>query len=109
MVRKAKNYFNIFHTTHVKPHHQNKKITQMIDTGVASIGIFSSAMAIPQVLKVYSTHNITSLSSVTWIAALMASIAWLMYGVFYKSKPILASSALSLTVNALMVVAFFVF
>jgi uncharacterized protein with PQ loop repeat len=109
MVRKAKSYFNLIHTIHIKPHHQNKKITQMIDSGVASIGIFSSAMALPQVIKVYHTHNIASLSMVTWLAALLASFAWLFYGVFYKSKPILASSALSLLVNFMMVLAFSIF
>lgn len=109
MVKAVKKKFNLFHAHHIKPHHQNKKLTKAVDSGVSAMGLFSSFMALPQVIKVYSTQNVGSLTAITWLTAFLASLAWLFYGIFYKSKPILASSSVSLLVNFMMVISFLIF
>jgi uncharacterized protein with PQ loop repeat len=43
---------------------------------------------IPQVYKVYSTHNVASLSLFTWLGYALVGLVFLAYGIRYKLKPI---------------------
>lgn len=108
-MKKIKNIFNKLHDKHILPHHCNHKVKHTLDTTVAAIGLMASLMAVPQVVKVYTTHNITSLSLVTWVTAFIASLAWFVYGVFYKSKPLVISSSLNAAVNFMMVASFVIY
>jgi len=43
---------------------------------------------IPQVYKVYSTHNVAGLSLFTWLGYALVGLVFLAYGIKYKLKPI---------------------
>ena len=43
---------------------------------------------IPQVIKVYTTHNVGGLSLFTWLGYALVGLIFLAYGVRYKLKPI---------------------
>lgn len=45
-------------------------------------------MTIPQVYKVYTTHDVSGLSLVTWLGYAIVGLVFLAYGIKYRLLPI---------------------
>jgi uncharacterized protein with PQ loop repeat len=61
--------------------------------------------AIPQLLKIYTTHNVSSLSLVTWILNVILGLASLAYALNKKLLPLIIEDTLWVAVYTLMVIA----
>ncbi len=59
--------------------------------GAAVIHPFSS---LPQIWKIYTTHDVTSLSLATWLGYSLIGIIFLSYALVHKIKPLILTQAL---------------
>ncbi len=66
-------------------------------------------MTIPQVQQSLLSHNVQGLSLFTWGAYTVASLIWAGYGFIHAEPPIYFSSIAGFLVNALVVVAIFLY
>lgn len=84
------------------PHpHKYKRI---MDELVYVMGIFGPVMSLPQVIKIWSEQDASSISLLTWVAYLFGSICWLIYGIMHQEKPIIISNFLYVFVNVAIII-----
>ena len=75
------------------PQHRIRKVNpDYIDSTMSLIAIISPLTIIPQITQIYQTKNVEGISLVTWIFSILTSIAWIIYGIHHKDKPILFNS-----------------
>lgn len=65
--------------------------------------------AVPQLYKVYSTHNIESLALASWVLYVIFGIVFVLYAISRKLLPLIIEGCLWVTVYVLMVVAILVY
>ncbi len=65
--------------------------------------------AIPQLYKIYTSHNVTSLSLLTWVLYVFFGLVFLAYAVSKKLKPLIIEGALWVVVYVLMVIAIIIY
>jgi MtN3 and saliva related transmembrane protein len=80
------------------------KFKRFFDKFIYFIAIGGSLLTIPQVLKIYINHDASSISSTSWIGYLFLAIAWLIYGILHKEKPIIISNILLFILNLFVVI-----
>lgn len=59
-------------------------------------------MTFPQVWEIYTTHNASGVSVITWGAYTVLIIPWILYGVVHREKAIVINSVLWLFFNLLV-------
>jgi uncharacterized protein with PQ loop repeat len=74
--------------------------------GIAILFPFSM---IPQIMKIFSTGDASSISVVTYGMKFFFIIPWFFYGVFHKSKPIIYANILWFIVYAIILVQTFIY
>ncbi|PIR85386.1 hypothetical protein COU15_00985 [Candidatus Kaiserbacteria bacterium CG10_big_fil_rev_8_21_14_0_10_45_20] len=83
------------HECEVEKKHNPREI---IDSLMTIIGGIASISSVPQVLKIWQTGEVSGISLVTQLLALGAVIAWFLYGLYIKNKPLTITSGLSILV-----------
>ncbi len=73
---------------------------------VGSIASFSS---LPQVIKIFHTKEIAGLSLLTHIIALASVVAWFIYGVHIKNRPLTITTFISLIILLIVIIQIFVY
>lgn len=66
-----------------------------IDALMTAIGVLASLSSVPQALKIWSTGVVAGISLTTEALALGAVLAWFLYGLYIRNKPLVVTSALS--------------
>lgn len=66
-----------------------------IDSLMTLIGGMASVSSVPQVLKIMQTGDVSGISVTTQVLALSAVIAWFLYGIYIKNKPLAITSGIS--------------
>lgn len=66
-------------------------------------GIFTTAGAIPQLVKAYRTKSVGDVSVWMFVTLLTGVALWTVYGIMEKDWPILITNAISCVLNATMV------
>ncbi len=87
----------------------NMKSHKVIDRWALIIGTIQPLMTLPQILLVYSSHNASQISIVTWVAYDVASIVLLIYGLKHRLLPIIVAQILWLIVQSVLVIATLIF
>jgi len=64
---------------------------------------------IPQVIKVYTTHNVSGLSLFTWLGYALIGLVFLAYGIRYKLKPIALTQVIWFVLQMSIVVGILVY
>lgn len=82
----------------VSYHRHNKKIRQsnvsadlwisILEKCTIAAGIVGPLMVIPQILKIFTFHNATGVSALSWLAFGILDIPFIIYGAAHKDKPI---------------------
>lgn len=59
--------------------------------------------AVPQIIKVYTTHNVESLALASWILYVVFGTIFVIYAISEKLKPLIIEGALWVGIYVLMV------
>jgi uncharacterized protein with PQ loop repeat len=54
---------------------------------------------IPQIITIFSAHSAENVSLITWSYLAISSLAWLIYGIIKKMKPLIVSYVLYVLVE----------
>lgn len=97
------------HTVSKKHKKYNLKSEKGIDRLALVIGTIQPLTTWPQIYLVYSSHNASQLSLITWGSYDIASLVLLAYGIKHRLLPIIVSQILWLLVQTPLVAAKFIF
>jgi uncharacterized protein with PQ loop repeat len=84
------------------PHPQ--KWIRFLDKFLIIAAIVGPAMTIPQIVKIYSLRDASSIALSTWVLFAILDIPWIIYGVVHKEKPIVIAYILWLITNIFVIV-----
>ena len=73
---------------------------------VGSIAAFSSA---PQIFKIFQTGSVEGIALSTQLIALGSVIAWFIYGVHIKNRPLAITTFITIVILATVVMQIFVY
>lgn len=96
---------------HYNHHRQQEKNTdinksnsmKLIDNLAYLAGILAIIFTFPQIIKIFSTHDATSISLWTWVAYTALSLVWIVYGFAHKAYPIAVTYIMWFIVDGLVV------
>lgn len=70
---------------------------------VLLVGIIEPLMTLPQAYIIWVDKKTSGVSSLTWLAYMVAGIIWMSYGIKLKDKPIIITSILWLLMEAVVI------
>ena len=82
---------------HITPHMDK---TQWI--GIIA-GVFTASSMLPQLIKTIKEKKAEEISELMLVVLIAGVSLWIWYGILKKDLPIIATNAISLTVNLLMI------
>lgn len=65
--------------------------------------------AIPQVYSIYTTHDVSGISLLTWLGFMILGLVFLAYSIAHRIKPIIVNQVLWFIVDFLVVVGIIIF
>jgi uncharacterized protein with PQ loop repeat len=74
------------------------------DTFVLAVAIIEPLSTVPQIVDVYTSKDAHSLSLLSWLLFMSASVTWLAYGIKIKNLPLIASSIMWVSTEVLLVI-----
>jgi len=66
---------------------------RFLDKAMYVVGLISPIAFLPQVLDVYASHNVSSLSLITWTVLALVNVLWTLYGWVHKEYAIFIANA----------------
>lgn len=89
------------HQEHEKyPHPDPKKA--IFDKLVYAMSLLMPIMSIPQIYKIFSEQDASSISLITFGTYLFGNFVWFAYGILHKASPVLIANFLFGIVHALI-------
>ncbi len=67
------------------------------------VAIFEPLMTIPQIIDIYSHPGEGHISVLTWVLYAVASLMWLVYGLYNHNKPLILTGVLWLIMEILVI------
>jgi len=95
-----------FHETHFEKHLNCKETTQKVDHTMAFIGIMGPLFTLSQVAHIFITKNVGGISIYTWVGYMAVSSCWVVYGFFYRDRPIVIVNTMSVFINSFIIFGF---
>jgi MtN3 and saliva related transmembrane protein len=85
---------------------REKKVNRrkFVDGFMIFVGIIASLSSLPQVLKSWQTHDVAGISLTTYILALLSVVAWFLYGLFIKNRPLIYTTAVTILITGIVVI-----
>jgi uncharacterized protein with PQ loop repeat len=87
------------HTKHLKQKHKTS-----LDYFIYFFSVATPLFELPQAYTIYVNHNAQNVSIYTWSFFLIDNVAWIIYGLRRKSKPLVITSVLYLLIELIIVV-----
>jgi len=75
-----------------------------IDGLVLIVAVGGTCMMIPQILKIWQGQTAAGLALPTWIAYVVGTSFWLLYGIVHKDKVLIIVNILATIFNACIVI-----
>ncbi len=88
---------------HLYKHLSKKKKITIIDRMMTGASVLHPLTALPQVLKIYTTHTATGVSFPTWFGFMVLGLIFLAYGIVHKIKPFIIMQILWFIMDFLVV------
>ena len=85
----------------IKTSHAQKTV---IDYLMTFVGVIASLSSIPQVIKIWQTQDVSGISLMTQILALVSVIAWFLYALYIRNMPLGITSAITTVVLSTVVI-----
>ena len=86
-----------------------KQPRNYFDTLALAVAIIEPLSTVPQIVEIYTTKNVESLSLLSWLLFMVASVIWLVYGIKIKNVPLIASSIMWVSTEVLLIVGIIAF
>lgn len=77
---------------------------RILDFVVYVAGIVGPLATIPQIYKIYSTHDAMGVSLLTWSMYALFDIPWIIYAVVHKERPLIVCYSLWFAANAVVAI-----
>ena len=85
-------------------HHLSKrKKREFVDIAFYLIGALMIILTIPQFTNIWILKQTTGVSILTWASYLIGAIAWFIYGIVHKQKPIMVLYSFWILLDLLIV------
>ena len=78
---------------------------QALDKVMVVVAIVGPLATLPQVFQVFSTRDVEGLSMTTWLAWVLLSVIWALYGLVHKEMPIVVSNIIYVILQGAVVLA----
>ena len=88
-------------TKHKLPNKSSKY--RSLEYLVLAVAIVEPLSTVPQIVEVYQSQSAESLSLLSWLLFMAASVIWLVYGIRIKNAPLIASSVLWVSTELLLI------
>ncbi|MEK7573574.1 MAG: SemiSWEET family transporter [Patescibacteria group bacterium] len=87
---------------HHHPVHKtnNSVFHKALNFVIAIVATASPLITLPQLFDIYTKHNASGVSSITWLAYIFTSVIWLYYGFIHKEKVIIINGVLGTILGA---------
>ncbi len=85
----------------LEPYPARAKWKRFLDHLVLVVGVLGPAASLPQLVKIYSLHNATGLSALTWGIWALMDTPWIIYGFVHRERPIVYTYLLWFSINTL--------
>ena len=83
--------------------HPNKFVRKY-DAFMYIVGIGVPIITSSQVIKIWASQNASGVSIIAWSAYLVNSVAWIVYGIIHKEKPIIFTNIVCAIINLLVII-----
>jgi len=80
-----------------------------LDILIYPVAIAAPFALLPQVIKLYTTQDVTSLSLSTWAALGAINFIWLFYGYVHRERPIIITNCIFASFHLAIVVGILLF
>lgn len=87
----------------VQKHVTKKQNTTQIDRLMMVAAIIHPLMTTPQVIQIYTTHDVSGISLLTWFGYMTLGIIFLTYALAHKLRPIIITQVLWFAMDVLVV------
>lgn len=84
---------------HAHRHLMNKKNRSKFDTFIYIFAFTTPLFEIPQFISIVNAHSAANVSLITWSYLAISSLAWLIYGIHKKMRPLIVSYILYVVVE----------
>lgn len=71
------------------------------------VAVAEPLMTIPQIIDIYANPGNAHVSLITWVLYMAASFMWFVYGLHLRSKPLIFTGLLWLSMESLVIVGLF--
>lgn len=95
------------HSAELFPHPNSFK--RLFDRLILILGPMGPFIALPQIYKVWFTHETNGVSPITWGGLAVVATLWFTYGVLHNSKPIYITYALWIVMNSAVAIGVLVY
>ncbi len=75
-----------------------------IDRAMSVVAVVHPLTALPQVIKIYQTHDVTGVSLLTWLGFMGIGVIFLAYGIIHRIKPFIITQVLWFVIDFLVVI-----
>ena len=79
-----------------------RRTARAIDNAMAVAAVVHPATALPQVIKIYQTHNATGVAPLTWMGFMAIGGVFLAYALLHKIKPMIVTQVLWFIMDGLI-------
>ncbi|MCL5012050.1 MAG: PQ-loop domain-containing transporter [Patescibacteria group bacterium] len=80
-----------------------------LDNFLIVVAIVAPMTMIPQIVKVFATHDATGLSMLSWALFCFFNVFWIFYGVVHRSLPIIISNSLWFVTQLIIVMGILIY
>jgi uncharacterized protein with PQ loop repeat len=87
-----------------EPYPANTSGLRVLDAVVYVAGIVGPLATIPQVLQIYTTHNASGISFLTWGVYALLDIPWVIYAFAHREPPLIVCYSLWFLFNSLVAI-----
>jgi|1186.fasta_scaffold03278_3 uncharacterized protein with PQ loop repeat len=77
---------------------------KVVDAVMSVAAVVHPLSAFPQIIKIYTTHDVTAVSLLTWIFFMAVGAVFLIYSVVHKIKPLILTQVLWFINDVIIVV-----
>jgi len=88
---------------HLYKHLSKKQEVTIVDKLMSVAAVIHPLTALPQVFKIYTSHDVAGISLWTWLGFMTLGLVFLAYGVVHNIKPFIVTQVLWFIVDSLVV------
>ena len=93
----------------LEPYPSRRAWIRLLDATVYVVGIAGPLASIPQIVKIYGTHNATGVSVISFSIFALFDIPWILYAAMHEERPLIYCYSLWLLFNVLIALGAFLY